>query len=400
MNFTEHFFHPSPAPASCVPHGSVRLTCQDHKPLHRRLERLLSRADVNINGTRPYDFQVYNPAVYARIFAQGSLGLGEGYMDGWWDSPVLDEFFFRVLRAGLAERVVTWKDGCAVIEARLLNHQSLSRSLEVGRTHYDIGNDFYRRMLDQRMIYSCAYWRHARTLDEAQEAKLDLVCRKLDLKPGMRLLDIGCGWGGMAAYAAERYGVEVLGITISKEQAAYAVELCRELPVTIKMLDYRKLNGTFDRIVSLGMFEHVGYKNYRTFMETVHRLLPEDGLALLHTIGNNHSTCTTDKWIDRYIFPNSMLPSAKQISIAVEKLFVIEDWHNFGADYDTTLMHWFKNFDRAWPEIQGGKYNERFYRMWKYYLLSCAGSFRARKNQVWQLVLSPRGRVGGYYAPR
>lgn len=400
MNFAEHFIHPSPSPSSCVPHTSARVICQDNKPLRLRLERLLSTADVKINGSRPWDFQVYNPSIYARIFAQGSLGLGEGYMDGWWDSPALDDFFFRVLRAGLAERVATWKDCCASIEARLLNHQSLSRALEVGRSHYDIGNDFYRRMLDQRMIYSCAYWRHAQTLDEAQEAKLDMVCRKLNLKQGMRLLDIGCGWGGMAAYAAERYGVEVLGITISKEQAAYAKELCRGLPVTIKMLDYRKLDGKFDRILSLGMFEHVGYKNYRIFMESVRRLLPEDGLALLHTIGNNHSNCTTDKWIDRYIFPNSMLPSAKQISAAVEGLFVIEDWHNMGADYDTTLMHWFKNFDQAWSELQGGKYDERFYRMWKYYLLSCAGSFRARKNQVWQLVFSPKGCVGGYYAPR
>jgi cyclopropane-fatty-acyl-phospholipid synthase len=255
-------------------------------------------------------------------------------------------------------------------------------------------------MLDKRMMYSCGYWKNVTTLDQAQEAKLDLICRKLELKPGMRLLDIGCGWGGMAAYAAEKYGVTVIGITVSKEQVGYAREHCRDLPVTIELQDYRKQEGTFDRIVSIGMFEHVGHKNFQTFMECLRKLLCPDGLALLHTIGSNRTVTVVDKWISRYIFPNSMLPSARQITAAAEGFFVIEDWHNFGIDYDTTLMHWFRNFDSAWEELRGGKYDQRFYRMWKYYLLSCAGSFRARQNQLWQLVLSPMGCVNGYCAPR
>jgi len=377
-------------------------TCStpDDHPLRPRLEHLFDSADVKINSDRPWDVHIHNHKFYPRLFAYGSLGLGESYMDGWWDSDSLDGFFTRVLRANLADQVATWRDGLTALKARLFNYQSISRAFQVGKQHYDIGNELYQRMLDHRMIYSCAYWRNADNLDEAQEAKLDVVCRKLDLRPGMRLLDIGCGWGGMAAYAAERYGAQVTGVTVSREQATYAAEKYAALPVTIKMQDYRKLTGTFDRIVSIGMFEHVGYKNYRTFMQTVRRLLRHDGLALLHTIGNDRSTCTTDKWINRYIFPNSMLPSAKQISAAAEGLFVIEDWHNFGADYDTTLMHWFHNFNNSWDELSSEKYDERFYRMWKYYLLACAGSFRARKHQLWQLVLSPLGCVNGYCAPR
>lgn len=398
MGFAKHLY---PSPDSPVnPNAANNHSTRNDHPLRLRLERLLDNADVKINNKRPWDIQVHNPAFYPRLFAHGSLGLGEAYMDGWWDSDSLDGFFARVLRADLAARVATWQDVLAAFKAKLFNHQTVSRAFQVGKRHYDIGNKLYQRMLDKRMIYSCAYWRRANSLDEAQEAKLDVVCHKMDLKPGMRLLDIGCGWGGMAAYAAEKYGVEVLGITISREQAAYATEKCVDLPVTIKMQDYRKLTGTFDRIISLGMFEHVGYKNYRIFMKNVRRLLRPDGLALLHTIGSNKTTSTTDKWINRYIFPNSMLPSARQISAAVEGLFVIEDWHNFGADYDTTLMHWFRNFDKYWPELRGPKYDERFYRMWKYYLLACAGSFRARVNQLWQLVLSPMGCINGYCAPR
>lgn len=246
------------------------------------------------------------------------------------------------------------------------------------------------------MIYSCGYWPRADNLDAAQEAKLDLICRKLMIEPGMRLLDIGCGWGGMAAYAAEKFGVSVVGITVSKEQAVYAGEKCIDLPVSIEIKDYRSMTGKFDRIVSIGMFEHVGQKNYKVFMECQKRLLTDNGLALLQTIGRNKTAGTNDKWISRYILPNSMLPSMKQISAAAEELFIIEDWHNSGTDYDATLMHWFDNFDKNFSKLKSKTYDDRFYRMWKYYLLSCAGSFRARKNHVWQIVLSPKGCIGCY----
>ncbi len=367
--------------------------------MRSRAAELLAFADVRLDGGRPWDLQVKDGRLFARVLAQGSLGLGESYMDGWWESARLDEFFTRILAAELDTRVQPWRDAFRVLRARLVNRQRPSRAFEIGRRHYDIGNDLFARMLDRRMIYSCGYWKDAATLDEAQEAKLDLVCRKLGLRQGMRVLDIGCGWGGTAKFAAERYGVAVVGATVSAEQARLARELCAGLDVEILLADYRSLRGTFDRILSIGMFEHVGCKNYAAFMRLVRGLLAPDGLFLLHTIGGNRSQRKNDPWTERYIFPNSMLPSARQIAAAIEGVFVLEDWHGFGPDYDRTLLAWHANFERAWPAL-AGRYDERFHRMWRYFLLSSAGGFRARKNQLWQLVLSPGGVPGGYRAPR
>jgi cyclopropane-fatty-acyl-phospholipid synthase len=365
----------------------------------RRAEELLALADVRVDGARPWDLRVHDERLYARVLAEGSLGLGESYMDGWWDCDALDAFVHRILRAELDTRVRPWSDALRVAWARLVNLQKPSRAYQIGRRHYDIGNDLFSRMLDRRMIYSCAYWKDAATLDEAQEAKLDLVCRKLALQPGMRVLDVGCGWGGTAQFAAERYGVSVVGITVSAEQAGHAQRRCEGLDVQIRLQDYRTLEGRFDRVLSIGMFEHVGYKNYATFMRVVRDRLADDGLFLLHTIGSNRSVRRTDPWTERYIFPNSMLPSARQLSAAAEGTFVLEDWHGIGQDYDRTLLAWHRNFQRHWPELEA-RYGERFHRMWTYFLLSSAGGFRARKNQVWQLVLSPHGVPGGYCAPR
>lgn len=363
-------------------------------------QSILSKADIQINGNRPWDMTVHNPKLYQRVLDQGSLGLGEAYMDGWWDSPNLDQFFYKILQADLGDKIsLNWTLLAYVIKAKLMNMQSKARAFQVGEQHYDLDNDLFAAMLDDRMIYSCAYWRNAQNLNQAQEAKLDLICKKLNLKPGMTLLDIGCGWGGLARYAAQNYGVDVTGITVSKEQAQLAQESCTGLPVKIVVQDYRDLNQKFDRIVSVGMFEHVGYKNYATFMNVVHACLKDDGLCLLHTIGGNLSTTAADPWINKYIFPNGMLPSMQQITQATEGLFIIEDWHNFGADYDKTLMAWYDRFVAAWPELKG-RYDERFYRMWKYYLLSCAGLFRARKAQLWQIMLAKNGVDGGYRSIR
>lgn len=249
------------------------------------------------------------------------------------------------------------------------------------------------------MSYSCAYWHNARGLEEAQQKKLDMICRKLELQPGERLLEIGCGWGGLARYAAEHYGVEVVGITVSKEQQKLARERCAGLPVSIEFMDYRNLTETFDKVVSVGMFEHVGPKNYPAYFDTVHRVLKGNGLFLLHTIGNYTTSPRTDAWLDKYIFPNGKLPSAREMTTVLEDRFLIEDWHNFGADYDRTLMAWWENFDKAWPSL-GSKYSNRFYRMWKYYLMSSAGFFRSRQGQLWQLVLSKREREGIYRSVR
>ena len=360
------------------------------------IERILHRAGVRIGGTRPWDIQVRNPAFYERVLAGGSLALGESYMDAWWDCDSLDQFFDKILTARL-DKTVKKSMGIlfAVIRSKLLNPQRSSKAFEIGKRHYDIGNDLFCRMLDKRMNYSCGYWHKAMSLDEAQKDKLDLICRKIGLSPGMKVLDIGCGWGSFAKYAAETYGAEVLGITVSQEQVKLTRERCEGLPVRIELRDYRELDETFDRIVSVGMLEHVGAKNYRTYMTVVHQCLEPDGLFLLHTIGGNSSTFKTDPWIGKYIFPNSMLPSARQITTAAEGLFVQEDWHSFGHYYDKTLMAWYQNFTENWNQIKK-VYDERFYRMWSYYLLSCAGGFRARRNQLWQIVFSKNGLRKGY----
>lgn len=363
------------------------------------VEDLLARADVAIDGRRASDIRVHDPRLYSRVLAQGSLGAGEAYMDGWWDCDRLDRFFHRVLSAHLDESLRTPRMVWQALLARLINLQAGGRAWEIGRRHYDIGDDLYRRMLDTRLIYSCGYWEHAGNLDEAQEHKLELVFRKLGLESGMRVLDVGCGWGGAARLAAERYGVSVVGVTVSRHQAEYARKLCEGLPVEIRLEDYRALPRrypkSFDRAWSIGMFEHVGFRNYRRYFEVLSQCLRPDGLFLLHTIGAERPSTRTDPWIERYIFPNSHLPGASQIMAAGESLFVMEDWQNFGVDYDRTLMCWHENISRRWNEI-ADRYDERFRRMWRYYLLSSAGGFRARRNQLWQIVLAPGGLPAGY----
>lgn len=365
----------------------------------RLIEEHIENSGIRFNGHQPWDIQVKDERFYDRMLKDRSLGLGEAYMDGWYDSSQLDEAICRLAKV-YDKYVPRAKDLWYTICATLFNRQSKSRAFEVGEKHYDTGNDLFELMLDKRMTYSCAYWKKATTLDEAQEAKLDLICRKLSIKPGDRILDIGCGWGSFAGFAAEKYGAHVVGITVSKEQAEMTQEKYRHLPIEIRFQDYRNLKEEkFDHVVSVGQMEHVGYKNYRQYMKIVHDCLKEDGLFLLHTIGNTVSTKRGEPWMDKYIFPNGMIPSPAQLSTASEGLFVLEDWHNFSADYDRTLMAWFHNFDRNWPKIKD-KYGERFYRMWRYYLLACAGSFRARKLQLWQIVYSKHGVSGGYQSIR
>ncbi len=368
------------------------------------IELLFKDAGITVNGNNTYDPQIHNENFYSRVLRQGSLGLGESYVDGWWDCEKLDQFFHRILAADLDKRIRSnWNLLFRLAWSYILNPGRKSRAFEIGERHYDIGNDLYRAMLDKRLTYTCGYWNPpaggAQNLNDAQEAKLDLVCRKLGLKPGQRVLDIGSGWGSFMGYAAEKYGANATGITVSKEQKALADELYGNLPVETRLQDYRDVSGKFDHVVSLGMIEHVGHKNYRTFMKIVCNVLNDDGLFLLHTIGDNCSVRSTDPWIEKYIFPNGMLPSIKQIGKSIEGLFVMEDWHNFGADYDETLMAWYKNFENNWDKIKSN-YSDKFYRMWRYYLLACAGSFRARKNQLWQIVLSKKGIPGGYRSVR
>ncbi|MHB1686738.1 MAG: cyclopropane fatty acyl phospholipid synthase [Ignavibacteriaceae bacterium] len=364
-------------------------------------EKVLELAGVKINGSNPWDIQVHDKRFYKRAITEVELGLGESYMDGWWDAENIDALIFRIVRADLQEKLRrNYKVTLQLAGFYLINMQARRKAFEVGKRHYDLGNELFQNMLDKRMNYSCAYWKDAKTLDEAQENKLELICKKLYLEPGMRVLDIGCGWGAFGKYAAEKYNVETVGITVSKEQVELGRKLCGGLPVEFRLMDYRDVNEKYDRIVSVGMIEHVGYKNYRTYFKVANDCLKEDGLFLLHTIGDVRSLKSTDAWTHKYIFPNGMLPSVAQLGKAIEGLFVMEDWHNIGADYDKTLIAWYDNFKNSWNKIKDN-YDERFYRMWEYFLISSAGAFRARsKNQLWQIVLSKNGILGGYQSVR
>lgn len=354
-------------------------------------DRVLEQADVMVDGDRPWDPQVHDDRLYRRAAVSGTLGLGEAYMDGWWTCDALDELVCRLRSTDVLRRLGSPLDLGRHIGARLINLQAGRRAWKVGEQHYDIGNDLYELMLDPRMMYSCGYWATASNLADAQTDKLALIAGKLGLEPGMRILDIGCGWGGAAEYFARDHGCEVVGVTISAEQAALARERVTDLPVEIRLVDYRELDEPFDRIVSIGMFEHVGFRNYRTFMDVARRCLANpDSLMLLHTIGGQRSSNATDPWISKYIFPNSNLPSAARITAALEGVLTLEDWHTFGPDYDRTLLAWHANINRSWDQLPPS-YDERFQRMWNFYLMVSAGSFRARANQLWQLVLSRDG---------
>lgn len=351
----------------------------------------LASADVIVDGDRAWDIQIHDARFFERVLRDGTLGVGEAYVDGWWDSEALDQTIDRFMRARLGDAVRdSWPIVVQTLRARVLNLQSKTRSFGNGQHHYDIGNDLYEAMLDRRMLYTCAYWRTARTLEEAQEAKLELVCRKIGLKPGMRVLDLGCGWGGFAAYAAERYGASVVGYTVSREQVRWAHDRYAHLPIEVRLDDYRNATGRYDAVVSIGLMEHVGPKNYRAYMELTERCLAPDGIAFVHTIGGNHARTHLEPWFDRYIFPGAVLPTLAQLVTAMDGVFVPEDVHNIGEDYDKTLMAWWNNFDTAWPALST-RYDERFYRMWKYYLLASAGAFRARAQQLFQLVMTRPG---------
>jgi cyclopropane-fatty-acyl-phospholipid synthase len=357
----------------------------------KKLHTLFEQAGVTINGAQPWDVQIHDNRWYRRVCQKKNLGLGESYMDGWWDCGQIDEMISRLLRGGLDDKLKgSFRYSLGFLPEVLFNLQSRARSSMIAEHHYDLDNDLFSSFLDPYHQYSCGFFEATDDLDLAQQKKLDLIAGKLNLSAKDHVLDIGCGWGGLAYYAAKRYGCTVTAANISQEQLRHARAYCKDLPVYFYEGDYRTIEGRFDKIVSVGMFEHVGRKNYRTFMAIAHRLLKEEGIFLLHTIGNNTSMAHCDPWITRYIFPNSMLPSLRQISQAAENYFVIEDVHNLGPHYDKTLMAWNERFQRAWPVLRE-RYSTRFKRMWEYYLLSCAGAFRARNIQLWQLVMTKHG---------
>ena len=359
------------------------------------VKRLLASADVRVNGDRPWDISVFDHRFYSHVLAQGSLGLGESFMDGWWDSLELDSFFCKISASDIERRAAwSWRSVLLYFKSLLFNGQTKARSARSIERHYDLGNDLFSSMLDRRMIYSCGLWRNARDLTAAQQAKLEFVCRALELQPGMTVLDIGCGWGGFAKFAAHNFAARVTGVTLSREQLALARKLCDGLPVELRFQDYRDVREKFDRVVSIGMFEHVGLKNYREYFNLVRSVIADDGKFFLGTIGSDQSGRSTDAWFDRYIFPGSHLPSVRQIESAIDGMFRLQRREDWASDYDKTLMAWFRNFNDHWATLRA-KYGDRFYRMWKFYIMGSAGGFRSRTLQLWQIVLS-KGDIPSY----
>jgi len=349
---------------------------------------LFKKADIIVNGSRPWDIQVHNDKFFKRLLREGSIAMGESYMDGWWDCKAIDQMAYKALRANLYEELQNHIfRKLHFLKTLMTNQQSKSGAVRDVRFHYDLGTDLFENMLDQTMNYSCGYWKNAKTLDQAQIAKMDLLCKKLQLKPGMHILDIGCGRGGFAKFAAQKYKVKVTGITLSKDQAKVARELCKNLDVNIIVQDYRDHEGKYDRIASIEMFEHTGYKNNRTYFEAVNRCLKPKGLFVFQTGGTSNPLLVEDPWLAKYVFPGTMIPTMKQLAAAAQGIFLLEDWHNFGMDYHKTTKAWFNKFDKNWPKLKN-KYDERFYRMWKYYLLACSGGFKAKNMHLWQIVFS------------
>ena len=354
------------------------------------IKQAMAGAGVVIDGPAPWDIRVNDPRMYQRVLRDGTLGVGEAFVEGWWDCDALDQMIDRVARADVPNQLgQSWVLLAQGLRARVFNLQA-RRAFEVGERHYDVGNDLYEAMLGPRMVYTCAYWKDADTLDAAQEAKLDLVCRKIGLRPGMRVLDLGCGWAGFASFAAERYGASVVGYTVSREQVAWAKEKYAHLPIDIRHADYRTATGSFDAVVSIGLLEHVGPKNHRAYMELAVRCLAPGGTVFIHTIGGRVARHDIDPWFEKYIFPNAAIPSIGQLTTAMEGLLVPEDIQNIGPHYDRTLMAWWANFDAAWPRLRD-RYGDTFYRAWKYSLLTSAGYFRSRTHNLYQVVATPVG---------
>lgn len=357
-----------------------------------------------IDGTNATDAVVQriktgDRAVHRRIERDGIFGLGETYMQGDWSAAQLDNVLYAAFTAPLAPRSAVgrlrWL--VTIMEQYLFNRQAGQRAFEIGMEHYDLGNHLFRAMLDDTMTYTCGMWDNASTLHDAQEAKLELICRKLGLRPGLHVLDIGCGWGNFARYAAERFGVKVTGITVSQQQADMARQRCHGLPVEIRYQDYRELNETFDRIVSIEMIEAVGRRNLAAFYRVVDRCLKHDGTFVLQAISGDTFSRTSHRpmdefalWLLKYIFPNGYLPKQHELVAPRDTSLLIEGWQSFGSDYDRTLQAWAANFNAAWDELQH-QYDDLFRRRWNFYLHGCMAAFRSRSIDVYQIVYTKGG---------
>lgn len=377
--------------------------------------RAFHDAGIAIGGDEPGDIKVTRDRFYRRAALFESLGIGDSYRDGDFVCGDLSAFFDKLMVCRQEEHLTALKKGTAdpgastsLLEAWIKlrqefgNQQSMAKASKSITHHYDIGNELYEPMLGETMAYSCGYWAGAKTLDQAQRNKYRLICEKVGLKPGMRVLEIGCGWGGFAAYAAGEFGVAVVGVSLSKEQINYAQAKYKDLHETrridLRLMDYRAIpknfGEEFDAVVSIGMFEHVGPRNYDDYMRIAWGAMKPAGVFLLHSIVGCGGI---DPFFWYRIFPGGVLPVEEQIAKAARPYFAVEHVENFGYDYSLTLAQWWKNFEAAWPQIRkSGHYDEKFYRMWEFYLKSVAAAFKVRRVQLEQWTLSKCGIPGGF----
>eukprot|EP00928_Gymnodinium_smaydae_P010979 TRINITY_DN14121_c0_g5_i1.p1 TRINITY_DN14121_c0_g5~~TRINITY_DN14121_c0_g5_i1.p1 ORF type:complete len:417 (-),score=86.53 TRINITY_DN14121_c0_g5_i1:242-1492(-) len=366
------------------------------------------RAIVKFGGIPESVFdhiEVVDSSAWYDIITKGNFGIAEGYMHGKLKVDPLP-FFLSVLNGtsvGTRRKehadVLGWVMGLVALPTDLLglvtNQQTKDRSRRVTEQHYDAGNDLYERMLGPSMSYTCAYWKGAENLDQAQENKFDLIRRKLELAPGMKVADLGMGWGTAAEHMHKQAGVNVTGVSLSKEQVKWAQQNLAKPGLQFIWSDFRdhcedpKYMGYYDRVYSIGMMEHVGYKNYQTFFKCIKNLLKPDGLAVVHTIGEPDFVSAGDPFLEKYIFPGVVIPALSKVTPAFENDFILEDFQNFGHDYSRTLAAWSEN-SKAFFKENPTAYSLEFQRMWDYYLKMCEALFELRINQLWHFVLSPR----------
>jgi cyclopropane-fatty-acyl-phospholipid synthase len=358
--------------------------------------RLLERCGLAINGPAARDPQIHDERVYARLLKNGSVGAGEAFMDGWWDARDLSGCLEAVLRADLDAqfRGALFREKFRELRFQWLNRQTRELSRRVARDHYDLPFEFWRRMLGKTMQYSCAYWeRGARDLDEAQVAKMELICRKLQLEEGLSVLETACGWGSLAHHMAAHHGVRVKAFTLSEQQYRYAVAHYSHPRVEFFCADYRDFAARhqgekFDRIASIGLVEHVGRRNLDVFFRMIQRFMKPEGWALVHGMGKQTPEAT-DPWITRYIFPGGEIPRLSHLVDSISRCALnVEDLHNLGLSYIPTLRAWLQSLSEPAGE---GAPQGRALRMWVYFLSLSIAAFEARKLQLYHFILSHHG---------
>ena len=340
-----------------------------------------------------------DPKLYRSLVFKAELVAGEAYMDGtmrFEDGSHLRDFLmlFSVNRLSLGSYPV--QKVLRAIKMRFRKRLQSNRKGEAQKNvahHYDLGNDFYKLFLDDNMLYSCAYFRDpAESLEQAQRNKLRLLAAKLNLKPGMKVLDIGCGWGDLALYLAQLEDVSVVGVTLSKEQHALATKRAADAGlagrVRFELKDYRDVTETFDRVVSVGMCEHVGVQHYDEFFKKLNALMPDDGVAVIHSIGHMSPPGMTSPWLRKYIFPGGYSPALSEVvSVTEQNSLWVTDIEVLRLHYAMTLAHWCNRFEANRDKVVA-MYDERFARMWEFYLISCEMTFRAGSQMVFHLQLS------------